>query len=207
MFSEEIQQEIERKKAELRANTVVDANGCWLYARVQGNGYGYLHSTKLIKAGIIPNTQDAHRMSYLLHHGPIPPGLVVRHKCDVMACANPDHLELGTYKQNAEDRKRKESSMARRGPNGTLDEIRQIQADYATGRYTQQELADKYGRSMPTIGKYLRQKLEPEHEASVPLPAQPSIVERLTELQKAYDAGLIPEYDYKRKRSELVELF
>lgn len=36
-------------------------------------------------------------------NGPIPKGLVVRHTCDVRECVNPDHLILGTQKDNIRD--------------------------------------------------------------------------------------------------------
>lgn len=36
----------------------------------------------------------------------VPPGLVVRHKCDVKLCIDPEHLEIGTYQDNSDDRKR-----------------------------------------------------------------------------------------------------
>ena len=45
----------------------------------------------------------AHRMSYEAFKGEIPPGVLVRHKCDVRACCRPEHLELGTYSQNTRD--------------------------------------------------------------------------------------------------------
>lgn len=59
--------------------------------RLQENGYG-------VRAG-----EYAHRAAYEMAFGKIPEGLVVRHKCDVRNCINPDHLEVGTHKQNTAD--------------------------------------------------------------------------------------------------------
>jgi hypothetical protein len=46
----------------------------------------------------------AHRVSYLLCNGEIPPSLVVRHTCDRANCVNPAHLVLGTIQENNADR-------------------------------------------------------------------------------------------------------
>lgn len=45
----------------------------------------------------------AHRAAYQAAHGPIPAGFIVMHTCDTPSCINPDHLVLGTHKDNVAD--------------------------------------------------------------------------------------------------------
>ena len=59
------------------------------------NGYVYLT--------VAGKKVYAHRHAYEQAHGPIPDGLVVRHKCDNRRCINPDHLETGTKADNTQD--------------------------------------------------------------------------------------------------------
>jgi hypothetical protein len=54
-------------------------------ATVYPNGYAYF------RIGGRQTLQ--HRHAYEEAHGPIPDGYVVHHRCEVRACANPDHLE------------------------------------------------------------------------------------------------------------------
>lgn len=44
-----------------------------------------------------------HRISYRRHHGPIPEGLLVRHRCHRRRCFAPDHLTVGTDSDNMQD--------------------------------------------------------------------------------------------------------
>lgn len=73
--------------------------GCWIWnAAVKEFGYGVI--------GLGARSQGtikAHRLSYQLHKGDIPRHLNVLHKCGTPSCVNPDHLYLGTQRQNAYD--------------------------------------------------------------------------------------------------------
>lgn len=48
-------------------------------------------------------TYWVHRLAYMLTKGDIPKGMLIRHSCDNSLCINPDHLLLGTPKDNYDD--------------------------------------------------------------------------------------------------------
>jgi hypothetical protein len=69
-------------------------SGCWIYmGNLDRYGYGRISTTA-------NNPKPAHRISYELHKGEIPCGLFVLHSCDNRCCVNPDHLRLGSHKDN-----------------------------------------------------------------------------------------------------------
>jgi hypothetical protein len=70
---------------------------CWVWTGgMNRTGYG---SIDLAHYG----ESLAHRYAYVRAHGPIPPGLFVRHLCGVPRCVNPEHLAVGTAQDNSND--------------------------------------------------------------------------------------------------------
>jgi hypothetical protein len=69
---------------------------CWNWvAGHSGTGYGIYHYEGI--------TQPAHRVSYEMHKGKIPEGILIDHICHNKSCVNPGHLRLATTKQNMEN--------------------------------------------------------------------------------------------------------
>jgi hypothetical protein len=113
--------------------------GCWLWTgTVNVHGYGKF----ALRKGSI---DGAHRASWILHNGSIAPNLYVCHKCDVRSCVNPDHLFLGTCKENAQDMVRK----GRHKPPKKLtdDQVREIRQN----RQSSRQMAIRYKVCVSTI--------------------------------------------------------
>lgn len=74
----------------------ISERGCieWT-GSVAGYGYGVLSFYK--------RNYYVHRLAYRLFIGKIPNHLMVCHRCDNPRCFNPEHLFLGTAKDNVQD--------------------------------------------------------------------------------------------------------
>lgn len=157
---------------------VTKTDTCWIWAGAKSDKrYGFFKiQNKMLKA---------HRLSYELHKGDIPEGVLVCHSCDNPPCVNPDHLFLGTHKTNAEDRMQKgrhgdryrgmkalaigletlrqhpeKYAHGERGgfaklTNGRVREMREL---YAQGLHSQKEIAKLFDISHAQANKIINRK-------------------------------------------------
>jgi len=74
---------------------------CWNW---QGGKHEYGYGQFQMKINGKWRAVQGGKAAWLIFRGVVPEGMQVRHKCDNPACVNPEHLELGTHKQNMGDR-------------------------------------------------------------------------------------------------------
>ena len=107
--------------------------------------------------------RKAHRVAWVKANGPIPKGMLVCHSCDNPSCINPDHLWLGTPKQNMEDKQRKgrgrytgHDCRGESNPNSRLtqEQVNEIRAKYRWGLGP--VLAKEYGVGAFMITRIIR---------------------------------------------------
>jgi hypothetical protein len=69
---------------------------CWNWTGGKNSdGYG--------RTSLRGRTDGVHRISWVMHYGPIAGSLVVCHSCDNPSCVRPDHRFLGTQLDNLRD--------------------------------------------------------------------------------------------------------
>jgi hypothetical protein len=140
------------------------SDGCWEWTGSSRDGlYG---SFDVDRRQVM-----AHRFSYELHVGKIPAGIMVCHHCDNTKCVRPDHLFLGTAKDNNRDCAAKGRKLSGdrhplrinkepRSPgekNGrailTEEKVREMRRRYDAEQATQSELVAEYGVSQSVVSK------------------------------------------------------
>ncbi len=161
----------------LLAKASVKPDGCWTWQTKSRNyhGYGVLrdHGRNLL----------AHRVSWETFKGPIPAGLWVLHRCDNPPCINPEHLFLGTVRDNQLDsmKKGRASPPPRNAPSGdkhwsrrhpervkrgeqlpktrlSEKQASRILKLYAGGRFSQASLASRFGVSRGAIAALVQRR-------------------------------------------------
>ena len=70
---------------------------CWNWkASTNNKGYGFFWYDYKMSL--------SHRIAWILTNGAVPKDKIVLHRCDSRICCNPDHLYIGTYSDNNNDR-------------------------------------------------------------------------------------------------------
>jgi len=156
------------------AKVVINENGCWFWTGAKTVGYGVIEFQEKL--------HRAHRLSWVMHFGPIPAGLHILHHCDEPSCCRPDHLFPGTHLDNMRDcmkkgrywlirrperRARGERSAYKlhpeRYPRGegcrqaklTTDNVHQIRCLVTTG-LSQRKIAKLFHCSQQQVGRIIR---------------------------------------------------
>mgnify|MGYP001567222076 CR=1 FL=1 len=109
-------------------------SGCWEWRKNKHAGYG------------LYNGHLAHRVSYIIHKGEIPgtvngEDVILRHSCDNPACVNPNHLSMGTRRQNTADSVARGRHRSRFNP----EQILEIRESFSNSDIAIEDLAKSYG--------------------------------------------------------------
>jgi len=122
--------------------------GCWEWTANTRNDYGGIRDGDQYRC--------AHRVSWELHNGEIPEGKIVCHHCDNPSCVNPNHLFIGTQKDNVQDMvNKKRHNFGEKAPVSKLtkSKVKNILDEY-TGEYGEvTAMSEKYNVGRSAISK------------------------------------------------------
>ena len=115
-------------------------NGCWIWTWSLMKGYGRIE--------IEGKTKRAHVVSWEWYKGrKVKDGYILHHECKHKNCVNPMHLQEMTEAKHDKHHSKLTEKI-----------VLEIRADWATGKYTQKELAKKYDVSISTISNIVNRK-------------------------------------------------
>lgn len=129
---------------------------CWIWTGAKAHcGYGILTDP------ITKRPKRAHRWSWIFHHGEIPAGMKVLHKCDTPACVSPEHLFIGTQLDNIRDmvsKGRGNLPAGEKHPYAKLTESEVKEIRSMKGQ-TQAEIARRFNIRQDTVSRILSRKI------------------------------------------------
>lgn len=133
-------------------------NDCWIWSTgLNTRGYG--------KMKINNKSYQAHRLSYQLFNGKIPPHKVICHVCDNPPCVNPKHLWMGTQYDNIQDmtfKRRVCHGIDRQGENNPRSKLKNKDIDTIFELLNQgispKEIAKKFNVHWSTIYKAIQKE-------------------------------------------------
>lgn len=140
-------------------NYVTKTSSCWNWNGDRyDSGYGRLRDRNKRQV-------RAHRFFYEQVYGVIPEGLCALHKCDNRACVNPDHIFVGTKKDNMQDclKKKRHKYIAHHGEDNGMsklskEKVTKIRELWAKGGIYQSDIAKKFGVTQQVISKVVNYK-------------------------------------------------
>lgn len=124
--------------------------GCLLWTGwLTDKGYGEIRVGRKKKR--------VHRVTWELAHGPVPPGFLVCHTCDVPNCRELDHLFLGTPADNTADMMTKGREFRPYGELAASAKLTDGQVrEIYIAREPQRTIAARYGIGKSTVGAIKR---------------------------------------------------
>lgn len=126
-------------------------NGCWEWTACKDmGGYGIIGADGAVKG--------AHRVMWELVVSEIPSDKCVLHHCDNRGCVKPDHLFLGTHKENSEDMITKgRSAIGSRNGRAKLTDADVVKIRSIKGQ-SQYKIASMFGIDQTMVGNILRKQ-------------------------------------------------
>lgn len=137
-------------KQEFMSLIVKDPNGCWIWqGAIQNPGYGNFK-------GFL-----AHRVSHSIFKGSTD-GFWVLHSCDNPPCVNPEHLRIGTPKENMADAWSRNRIKHKKGPDNpaaklTHEQVKELGELYLSDKSINiSELGRNFNISPSAAAHYLK---------------------------------------------------